>query len=32
MDANLDRKTALKDILPAAFGYVGIGLAFGNCR
>ncbi|NME43130.1 AzlC family ABC transporter permease [Lactobacillus agilis] len=29
MDANLDRKTALKDVLPTAFGYVGIGLAFG---
>ncbi|MDO4598443.1 MAG: branched-chain amino acid ABC transporter permease, partial [Ligilactobacillus agilis] len=29
MDAKLDRKTALKDVLPTAFGYVGIGLAFG---
>lgn len=29
MDAKLDRKTALKDVLPTAFGYIGIGLAFG---
>lgn len=29
MNNQLDRKTAIKDILPTALGYVGIGLAFG---
>lgn len=29
MNAELNRKTAIKEVLPTAFGYIGIGIAFG---
>ena len=29
MNAKLNRKTAIKEVLPTAFGYIGIGIAFG---
>ena len=29
MNAELNRKTAIKEVLPTAFCYIGIGIAFG---